>query len=139
MVFSLDVQPTREDGWDRDEIVRVESSLTPPALPRFLDDFDPELERETWPEPNRAVRKCGTAVSRMMHRERWRGALVVIRYVGDRDDVDAHAVSLVQWAGSAGQLRDRDQIRALAVQNIDVCRRPRQAVALRDDESTEAM
>jgi hypothetical protein len=21
MVFSLDVQPTREDGWDRDEIV----------------------------------------------------------------------------------------------------------------------
>ena len=37
---------------------RLNYALTPPALPRFLDDFDPELEREVfafrpaklWPE-----------------------------------------------------------------------------------------
>ena len=39
--------------------------------------------------------------------------VVVVRYVGDRDDVDVDAVSLVEWAGSAGQLRDGAQIRAL--------------------------
>src|SRR5260221_7951856 len=65
--------------------------------------------------------------------------IVVVRYIGDRDNVDVHAVSLVEWAGSAGQLRKRDQIRAPALQNVDVCRWPCQAVALRDDESAEAM
>ena len=60
-------------------------------------------------------------------------------YFGDRDDVDVDAVSLVEWAGSAGQLRERDQIRALALQNVDVCRWPQQTVALRDDESAEAI
>jgi hypothetical protein len=62
MVFSLYVQPTREDGWDRDEIVRVESSLTPPALPRFLDDFDPELEREATSFVQGAVRPASFAI-----------------------------------------------------------------------------
>jgi hypothetical protein len=65
--------------------------------------------------------------------------IVVVRYIGDGDNVDVHAVSLVEWAGSAGQLRDRDQIRLLALQNVDVCCWPHQTVALRDNESAEAM
>ena len=65
--------------------------------------------------------------------------VVVVRYVGDRDDVDVDAVSVVEWAVSAGQFRDRAQIRAPTLQDVDICRGPHQTVALRDNESAETM
>jgi hypothetical protein len=65
--------------------------------------------------------------------------IVVARYVGDRDDVDVDPVSVVEWAVPAGQFRDRAQIRAPALQDVDICRGPHKTVALRDNESAETM
>jgi len=65
--------------------------------------------------------------------------IVVVWYLGDRHNVNVHAVPLVKWTGSSRELRKRDQVGALAFQDVYVRCWSRQAVTLSHDESAEAM
>jgi len=67
-------------------------------------------------------------------------ALVVpIRNIGDCHDVNEHLVPSVKLAAAPCEFGDVGQIGALALEDVDVRGRSRQAVAFSDNESAEAM